>query len=159
MIAVLLRSEACSSRLMLHQQAQHCVMRHMPNQRSGIVISTKHRPHLYFADDVVINALCYIFPQSGVIFDKERNTSGVSKSLALCFAGDIDLYTDELRHCPILCLNGGHGQQIPERSAILPVVQKPDRACIAILDSFSQCYNFFWVCAFPLQEATATTKI
>lgn len=91
-------------------------------QRFDTADATQNTPHLHFADDIVVDALCYILPQSGVILDKKRDTSGVSKSLALCFAGDINLYTDELRHCPILCLDGGHGKQIPERGTILPIV-------------------------------------
>ena len=41
----------------------------------GTASATHDAPYLHFADDIVVDALCYVFPQSGVIFDKQRDTS------------------------------------------------------------------------------------
>lgn len=119
MTAMHWQHQACHSLSMLHSAS--CTTCCMYDSHPAFV--TGFKTYLHFADHIVIDPLGDVLPQPSVILDKKRNTSRVSKSFALRFAGNINLHTNKFGYSAVLRLYGGHGKQVPEWSAILPVIQ------------------------------------
>lgn len=60
------------------------------------------------------------------------------------------LHSYKLGHFAIWCLDGCHGQQVPEWRAILAVIEQAHTDRLALLDSLTDLLHLLRVCALAL---------
>lgn len=77
------------------------------------------------------------------------------KELTLGLAGHVHLHAHELGHRAVRRLDGRRGQQVPERRAVLAVVQQAHGHGLAAADALADFGHLLGVGALPLQEAAA----
>ena len=65
------------------------------------------------------------------------------------------LHAHKLGHLAVLCLDGRHGEKVPEGRPIPFVVEQAHRAALPLLDCIPDDSHLLRICPFPLQEAAA----